>query len=198
MVTPLTAAFFDRPAGEVAPELLGCTLVHGDTGGMIVEVERYEEGDPASHSSRGPRGRAAVMFTEPGRLYVYRSYGIHWCMNVVCDAMGRGSALLIRALQPTLGIDAMRRRRGGRPDAELCAGPGRLTQALGIDGGLDGAWGVPAAGGVPPVHFLPASGPVAVARGPRIGITHAVSRPWRYVVPGSRWLSRPAPRGGNA
>ncbi|MEZ5080972.1 MAG: DNA-3-methyladenine glycosylase [Thermoleophilia bacterium] len=190
MVAALTGAFFDRPAGVVAPDLLGCTLLHDGVGGIIVEVERYEESDPASHSAAGPRGRAAVMFSEPGRLYVYRSYGIHWCLNVVCDGLGRGSALLVRALRPTQGLERMRERRGGRPDRELCSGPGRLAQALGVDDRLNGSWAVPG-DGAPAVSFLPASEPVEVARGPRIGITRAVDRPWRYVIEGSTWLSKP-------
>lgn len=191
MVTPLGRAFFDRPAGEVAPDLLGCVLLHDDVGGVIVEVERYEEHDAASHSHRGPRGRAAVMFCDPGRVYVYRSYGMHWCANLVCDAAGRGSAILLRALRPTHGLDRMRARRAGRPDRELCAGPGRLTEALGIDGALDGGWAVPGPDGRHDLVLLPREEEVLVSRGPRIGITKDTHRAWRYAVAGSPWLSRP-------
>ncbi len=191
MVRPLERAFFDRPAREVAPELLGCTLLRDGVGGVIVEVERYEERDAASHSHRGPVGRAAVMFGDPGRVYVYRSYGIHWCANLVCDAPGRGSAVLLRALRPTRGLEDMRRRRGPRRDAELCAGPGRLAQALGIDGALDGGWAVPGPGGGQDLVVLPRAEEVRVARGPRVGITRDADRPWRYAVEGSAWLSRP-------
>ncbi|MFN8122496.1 MAG: DNA-3-methyladenine glycosylase [Thermoleophilia bacterium] len=191
MVTPLDRAFFDRPVREVAPDLLGCTLLRDGVGGVIVEVERYEERDAASHSHRGPVGRAEVMFREPGRVYVYRSYGVHWCANLVCDAVGTGAAVLLRALRPTAGLEAMRERRGARPDRQLCAGPGRLAEALGIDGTLDGGWAVPAPDGPQDLVVLPRTEEVRVARGPRIGITKDAHRPWRYALEGSAWLSRP-------
>jgi len=195
VVTPLGAGFFDRPAAEVAPDLVGCVLLRDGVGGVIVEVERYEEADAASHSFRGPRGRARVMFGDPGRIYVYRSYGLHWCANLVCDGPGRGSAVLLRALRPTHGLERMRERRRGRPDRELCAGPGRLTEALGIDASLDGGWAVPGPPGTPQgLVVLPREAEVEVARGPRIGITRDVERPWRYALAGSTWLSRPMPR----
>jgi len=176
--------------GEVAPDLLGCTLLHDGVGGVVVEVERYQEDDPASHSFGGPRPRAAVMFGPPGRAYVYRSYGVHWCLNVVCEGVGRGAAVLLRALRPTEGLEVMRARRGPVPDRLLCAGPGRLTQALGITGAENGASLLDG-----PLRLLPASEPVEVVIGPRIGITQAVDKPWRFGVAGSRWVSRPFPRG---
>ncbi|MCU0308231.1 MAG: DNA-3-methyladenine glycosylase [Thermoleophilia bacterium] len=181
-------AFFARPVGEVADDLIGCELIAGDAAGIIVEVERYEESDPASHSHRGPTPRAAVMFGPPGHLYVYRSYGMHWCLNLVCEPEGRGAAVLVRALAPTRGIERMRARRPrARADRDLCAGPGRLTEALGIDGTLNGR----ALGGEVRVHAR--RGAVALVRGPRIGISRAVERPWRVGLAGSGHLSRPFP-----
>jgi DNA-3-methyladenine glycosylase len=159
-------------------------LVDG-VGGRIVEVEAYEESDPASHSFGGPRGRNVVMFGPPGRLYVYRSYGLHWCANIVCEPPGRGAAVLLRALEPTHGIAAMRARRGVADPRLLCSGPGRLTQALGLtgaDGGADLSR--------PPFELVPPATPAAVERTPRIGITRAVDRPWRYVEVGSSFSSR--------
>ncbi len=189
---PLGAGFFERPALVVAPELLGCTLLVDGVGGPIVECEAYHQDDPASHSFRGPRGRAAVMFGPPGTLYVYRSYGIHWCMNLVCGPEGRGEAVLLRALEPTHGVDQVRRRRGPMPDRLLCAGPGRLTQALGVDGDLDGTSAVASGGRV---RVIAAARPVGVITGPRIGISKSVDEPWRFGVAGSSHLSRPFPPG---
>jgi DNA-3-methyladenine glycosylase len=188
---PLDAAFFARPVAEVAPDLVGCTLMVHGVGGVIVEVERYQQDDPASHSFRGPAGRAAVMFGEPGRLYVYRSYGLHWCLNLVCEPAGRGAAVLVRALAPTHGLAAMRARRGGVAERLLCAGPGRLCVALGVDGRLDGA---PAVGPGAAAWIGARAGPVDVVAGPRIGITKAAARPWRFGLAGSPCLSRPFPR----
>lgn len=178
--------FLDRDAAEVAPALLGARFLVDGVGGLIVETEAYHPTDPASHSFRGPTPRNGAMFAGPGRLYVYRSYGIHWCVNVVC---ANASAVLIRALEPTDGLDAMRRRRGLDDPRALCSGPGKLCAALGITGALDG-------------HMLEAA-PIALALpslaaraaiGPRIGITKAVELPWRFGVAGSRFLSKPFPR----
>jgi len=187
----LDAGFFARPVAEVAPDLVGCAILVDGVGGVVVEAERYQQDDPASHSFAGPHGRAAVMFGPPGRLYVYRSYGVHWCMNLVCEPEGSGAAVLVRALAPTHGLEAMRARRVGRPDRLLCAGPGRLCAALGVDRALDGACAV-APGGPVAVHGR--TGPVELVRGPRIGITRAAARPWRFGLAGSPHLSKPFPR----
>jgi DNA-3-methyladenine glycosylase len=173
---------------EAAPELLGWTLLVDGVGGRIVEVEAYEETDAASHSYGGPRGRNTIMFGPPGRLYVYRSYGIHWCANIVCESDGRGAAVLLRALEPTHGLEPMRERRGVEEARLLCSGPGRLTQALGLSSAHNGA-----ALDRPPFALLPPQTDVEVDATQRVGITKAVERPWRYVVRGSAWLSR-APR----
>jgi DNA-3-methyladenine glycosylase len=154
-----------------------------------VETEAYAPDDPASHSYRGRTRRNATMFGPAGRLYVYRSYGIHWCANVVCEADGVGAAVLLRALEPTAGIDRMRERRGLEDVRLLCAGPGRLTEALGISGVHDG---------LPldrlPFELRPAPRPVATQATTRVGITRAGELPWRYVLAGSRFPSRPRPR----
>ncbi|MEW6581240.1 MAG: DNA-3-methyladenine glycosylase [Actinomycetota bacterium] len=184
----LGAWFFARPVEVVAPDLLGCLLVHDGVGGVIVEVERYQEDDPASHSFRGPTPRARVMFGPPGHAYVYRSYGMHWCMNVVCDAEGTGSAVLIRALAPTRGVEVMRGRRPGVPDRRLCAGPGRLTRALAIDDRVNGTSLLHGA-----VSLHERRDPVDVVCGPRIGVSRAADRPWRLGVAGSPFVSRPFP-----
>ncbi len=188
----LGADFFARDVERVAPGLIGCLLLLDGVGGVIVETERYQQDDPASHSFRGPRGRAAIMFGPPGHLYVYRSYGIHWCANLVCEPEGRGAAVLLRALAPTHGLPAMRERRDDRPDRLLCAGPGRLCAALGVDGSLDGISAV-AEGGRLALHAP--DGPVDVVCGTRIGITRAAERPWRFGMRGSPFLSRPFPAG---
>jgi len=184
--------FADLVAGSVhdaAPGLIGWTLLVDGVGGRIVEVEAYEETDPASHSFGGPRGRNVVMFGAPGHLYVYRSYGIHWCANVVCGRSGYGSAVLLRALEPTHGLEQMRVRRGMPRDRLLCSGPGRLTQALGLTGADNGVELTP-----PRFRLLAPDRPVAVTRTPRIGITRATDREWRYVEAGSSWSSRPGRR----
>jgi DNA-3-methyladenine glycosylase len=176
---------------EVARGLVGATLLVDGVGGVIVETEAYTRDDPASHSYRGPTRRNATMFGPPGHLYVYRSYGIHWCANVVCGAEGAGSAVLLRALEPTAGLDQMRQRRGLEPAALLCSGPGRLTEALGITGAHDG---LPL--DRPPFGIVPASRRVQIAVAPRVGITRAGDLPWRYVLEGSTFVSRPRPRAG--
>jgi DNA-3-methyladenine glycosylase len=170
---------------EAAPGLLGWTLLVDGVGGTIVEVEAYREDDPASHSFGGRRGRNLTMFGPPGRLYVYRSYGVHWCANIVCEQEGRGAAVLLRALEPTHGLEIMRERRGVREPRLLCSGPGRLTQALGIGGGYDRADLLRA----PFVLVPPERAPDRQATR-RVGISKAVERPWRFVVNGSPWLSR--------
>ena len=181
-------AFFSRSVHAVAPDLIGATLLYKGVGGVIVEVESYHHTDPAAHSFRGPTERNAVMFGPPGHAYVYRSYGIHWCLNFVCEPKGSASAVLIRALKPTHGLAAMRRRRGVTEERLLCSGPGRLCEALGITGAHDGL-----ALDQPPFELIARSEAVEVAIGPRIGITKAVDHPWRYGLKGSRFVSRPFP-----
>ena len=181
----LTKAFFRRSVHEVAPDLIGATLLFNGVGGRLVEVEAYHHTDPAAHSFRGPTPRNAVMFGPPGYSYVYRSYGIHWCVNFVCEQQGSASAVLIRALQPTHGLAAMRRRRGLHDERSLCSGPGKLCEALGItikhsELPLD----------APPMALHARIGAVEVVSGVRIGITKAVDLPWRYGLKGSRFLSK--------
>jgi DNA-3-methyladenine glycosylase len=184
----LDEAFFARPVAQVAPELLGCVIEVGEVAGEIVEVERYQQDDPASHSFRGPTPRAAVMFGPPGRLYVYRSYGIHWCANVVCEPEGRGAAVLLRAIAPTRGLEIMRRRRGTQDDRNLCSGPGKLCQAFGIDGSMNAT-----TLGDGPVRLFAGEPVTDVVVGPRIGISAAADTPWRFGVAGSPHLSRRFP-----
>ncbi len=183
---PLPRAFFDRSVHDVAPGLIGATLLVGGVGGEIVEVEAYHHTDPAAHSYRGQTPRNAVMFGPPGYAYVYRSYGIHWCLNFVCEAEGNASAVLIRALRPTVGLDRMRRRRGLKDERLLCSGPGRLCQALGVSIKHNGL-----ALDAPPFELRARDSVPEIAVGPRIGITKAVEHPWRYAVKGSRYLSKP-------
>src|SRR6202045_2769388 len=187
---PLKRAFFARSVHEVAPDLIGATLLVNGVGGIIVEVEAYHHTDPAAHSFRGPTPRNRVMFGPPGFTYVYRSYGIHWCVNFVCEKEGSASAVLIRALQPTHGLAAMRRRRKLRDERALCSGPGKLTQALAI---TDEHNGLPLDASPIALHAR-ASKPEIVA-GLRIGITKAVELPWRYGLKGSKFLSKPFPEG---
>ncbi|MEZ5786143.1 MAG: DNA-3-methyladenine glycosylase [Xanthobacteraceae bacterium] len=181
-------SFFDRSVHEVAPELIGASFLFEGVGGLIVEVEAYHHTDPAAHSFSGRTARNAVMFGPPGYAYVYRSYGIHWCVNFVCEEEGSASAVLIRALQPTEGVDLMRGRRGLSDERLLCAGPGRLCQALGITIAQNGA---PL--DQPPFDLHLPSEPWKVVAGPRIGITKAADRPWRYGAKSSPYLSRPFP-----
>jgi DNA-3-methyladenine glycosylase len=188
-MAPLTRAFFARSVHEVAPDLVGATLLFNDVGGEIVEVEAYHHTDPAAHSYRGKTERNAVMFGPPGFAYVYRSYGIHWCLNFVCEEEGSASAVLIRALAPTAGIAAMRRRRRVTDERLLCSGPGRLCQALKVTHAHNGL-----ALDAPPFALTARTRATEVVTGVRIGITKAAERPWRYGLAGSRFLSKPFPR----
>jgi DNA-3-methyladenine glycosylase len=183
---PLKRGFFARSVHEVAPDLIGATLLVNGVGGIIVEVEAYHHTEPAAHSFNGPTPRNLVMFGPPGFAYVYRSYGIHWCVNFVCEKAGSASAVLIRALEPTHGIPAMRRRRGLHDARSLCSGPGKLTEALGI---TDAHNGLPL--DAPPIALQARVGTVEVVRGVRIGLTKAVDLPWRYGLKGSKFLSKP-------
>ena len=183
---PLERAFFARSVHKVAPDLIGATLLVDGVGGIIVELEAYHHTEAAAHSFRGPTPRNLVMFGPPGVAYVYRSYGIHWCVNFVCEKAGSASAVLIRAIEPTHGIPAMRRRRGLHDERSLCSGPGKLTQALAITDAHNGL-----ALDASPIALHARIGKVEVASGVRIGITKAVELPWRYGLKGSRFLSKP-------
>lgn len=202
-MTALPADFYARPVLEVAPDLIGCTVEHGETAGVIVETEAYHESEPACHAYVGLTARTETLFGEPGHAYVYRSYGIHALLNAVCEPVGVGAAVLIRALAPLTGIELMRARRGldglagdaaagnGSLDRELCSGPGKLTQALGIELGENGT---SLASG--PVRIGARAGewrePQVVA-GSRIGITRAVELRWRFCAAGDPNVSRPRP-----
>ncbi|HWJ41882.1 MAG TPA: DNA-3-methyladenine glycosylase [Solirubrobacterales bacterium] len=183
--------FFDRSVHRVARDLIGCRLLYDGVGGAIVETESYEADDPACHAYVGLTERTRVLFGPPGHAYVYLSYGIHSLLNAVAEPEGDAAAVLIRALEPTHGLEAMRRRRGQRPDAELCSGPGKLTEALGI--GLDD--NEADLGSDPFLLTEPRGERPAIVTGPRIGITKAVERPWRFCAAGSRFVSRPRPAG---
>jgi len=185
----VTRDFFARSVHEVAPELIGAELVVDGVGGVIVEVEAYDHEDPASHGYRGRTERNASMFGPPGHAYVYRSHGIHWCLNLVCDDEGTADAVLLRALEPVYGLDAMRGRRGLDDVRRLCAGPGRLCEALGVTREHDG---LPL--DRPPFALRACTAPVDVVAARRIGISRAAERPWRYCLSGSPFLSRPVPR----
>ncbi len=186
-------AFYARPVLEVARALVGCVVHHDECAGVIVETEAYHDSEPACHAFVGLTARTATLFGPPGRAYVYRSYGVHAMLNAVSEPAGVGAAVLIRALEPVSGLALMEERRGGVAERLLCAGPGRLTQALGIelsDNGVDLARG--------PVTITArprAWRDVAIIAAPRIGITRAVELPWRFCAVGSRYLSRPVPRG---
>ena len=177
--------FFARSVHEVAPALVGATLLYDGVGGVIVEVEAYDHEDPAAHGYRGKTARNVSMFGPPGHAYVYRSYGIHWCLNFVCEAEEVASAALVRALEPTHALDKMRARRGLDDQRLLCAGPGRLCQALGITRDDDGR-----ALDEPPFELVAPAEEPSIAVGLRIGITQAAERPWRFALAGSRYLSR--------
>ena len=185
----LSREFFARSVHEVAPELIGATLLVDGVGGTIVEVEAYDAEDPAAHGFRGRTLRNASMFGPPGHAYVYRSYGIHWCLNLVCEEAGSPAAVLVRALEPAAGIAEMRARRGLAELRLLCSGPGRLCQALAVTRAHDG---LPLDS--PPFELRVAESPVEAVAAPRIGISVAVELPWRYAAAGSRYLSRPLPR----
>jgi DNA-3-methyladenine glycosylase len=182
----LDKTFFDRSVHAVAPDLIGATLLFNGVGGIIVEVEAYHHTEPAAHSFRGETERNAVMFGPAGYVYVYRSYGIHWCVNFVCEPKGSASAVLIRAVEPTQGIATMRRRRGLSDIRLLCAGPGRVCEALAITRAHNGL-----ALDEPPFELRTRQGEVEVVSGVRIGITKAADLPWRYGLKGSRFLSKP-------
>ena len=183
---PLKRAFFGRSVHLVAPDLIGTTLLVNGVGGIIVEVEAYHHTEPAAHSYRGPTPRNQVMFGPPGFVYVYRSYGIHWCVNFVCEKAGSASAVLIRALEPTHGVAAMRRRRGLHEAKALCSGPGKLTEALGITIAHNGL-----ALDAPPFALYARTEKPEIVAGVRIGLTKAVELPWRYGLKGSKFLSKP-------
>ena len=183
---PLKRAFFARSVHQVAPDLIGATLLVNGVGGVIIEVEAYHHTEPAAHSFRGPTPRNLVMFGPPGFAYVYRSYGIHWCVNFVCERQGSASAVLIRALQPTHRIAAMRRRRRLHDERSLCSGPGKLTEALGITQAYNG---LPL--DVAPIALYARANKPEIVAGVRIGITKAAELPWRYGLKGSKFLSKP-------
>jgi DNA-3-methyladenine glycosylase len=186
-------SFFARSVHVVAPDLIGTTFLCAGVGGTIVEVEAYDHEDPAAHGYRGKTARNASMFGPPGHAYVYRSYGVHWCINFVCEEEGSASAVLIRALEPTHELDVMRVRRSLDDPRALCSGPGKLCQALGITREHDAL-----ALDEPPFELRPRPTAVEVVRGARVGITRAAERPWRYGLAGSRYFSRRFPTAENA
>lgn len=181
-------AFFDRHPAQVARELIGAFIAVNGVGGLIVETEAYHHQDPASHTFGGRTERNAAMFGPTGHAYVYRSYGLHWCLNLTCGE-DPGNAVLIRALEPTVGLELMAERRGTMEPRALCSGPGKLCQALAVNRTHDGL-----ALARPPFVFREAPAPAEVVVGPRIGLTKAVETPWRFGLAGSRFLSRPFPK----
>jgi DNA-3-methyladenine glycosylase len=186
---PATPIDFNAPSEQVARRLIGAIFTVDGVGGRIVETEAYDREDPASHTFSGPTPRNAVMFGPSAHAYVYRSYGIHWCLNFVCREEGHGAGVLIRAIEPLTGLDAMRQRRGLEPSRLLCSGPGRVAQALGITHGNNGMSLLEA-----PFHIEAPEEEYAVATGPRIGISKAVDVPWRFGLAGSKFLSKPFPK----
>lgn len=186
----LGIAFFERSVHEVARDLVGCRLFYDGCGGTIVEAESYERDDPACHAYVGLTKRTEVLFGPPGRAYVYLSYGIHSLLNAVAEPQGEAAAVLIRALEPSAGLEQMQERRGARQSGDLCSGPGKLTEALGIDLADNGA-------DLSTDPFLLLSREAGwsgeVIASPRVGITKAVERPWRFSLAGSPFVSRPRP-----
>ena len=187
----LRRTFFDRSVHDVAPDLVGARLLVDGIGGIIVEVEAYDQADPAAHGYRGRTERNASLFGPPGYTYVYRAYGLHWCLNFVCEGVGIPCAVLIRAIEPHFGIPTMQARRRLADIRLLCSGPGRVCEALGLTRAHDGL-----ALDSPPFEIRGRLDPVRVARGVRIGITKAADKPWRYGLMDSRFLSRPLKREG--
>jgi DNA-3-methyladenine glycosylase len=187
MSARIRRSFFARSVHDVAPDLIGAVLLIGGVGGRIVELEAYHHTDPAAHSYGGPTERNAVMFGPPGYAYVYRSYGIHWCLNFVCEPAGSASAVLIRAIEPLEGLAVMRRRRGVEDVRLLCSGPGKLGQALGVTRTKHNGLALDR----PPFKLYARNGDVEIVTGPRIGITKAADLPWRYGLKGSRFISKP-------
>jgi DNA-3-methyladenine glycosylase len=185
----LGADFYERSVHDVARDLIGCTLLYEGRGGTIVETESYDADDPACHAYVGLTERTRVLFGPPGRAYVYLSYGIHSLLNAVAEPEGDAAAVLIRALEPTHGIDEIRARRGNKPDLDLCNGPGKLTEALGIDLSDNEA----DLSHEPFLITAPAGEPPSIVTSPRIGITKAVERPWRFSAAGNPYVSRPRP-----
>lgn len=186
MKTILAGIDFSAPAQRVAEQLIGTVLLVDGVGGRIVETEAYDREDPASHAFSGRTDRNFAMFGAPAHAYVYRSYGMHWCLNFVCMEDGHGAGVLIRALEPAAGLDAMRARRGTADDRLLCSGPGKLCQALGVTRAHNAL-----ALAAPPFALAAPSAPVEVVAGPRIGISKAIDLPWRFGLAGSRFVSRP-------
>ena len=181
----LAREFFARSVHDVAPDLIGCALLVDGVGGPIVEVEAYDQEDPASHGFRGQTARNRSMFGPPGHAYVYRSYGVHWCLNLVCEEEGAAAAVLLRAVEPRDGLEEMRARRGLDDLRRLCSGPGRLCQALGVTVDQDGL-----ALDRSPFQLREREEEPEIVSGPRIGITRAADLPWRYGLGGSPYLSR--------
>lgn len=184
--TILAGIDFSSPSHQVARQLIGVTVLVDGVGGRIVETEAYDGEDPASHSYSGPTDRNVAMFGPPAHAYVYRSYGIHWCLNFVCREVGHGAGVLIRALEPVTGLETMIERRGTTDHWLLCSGPGKLCQALGVTRALNGQ-----SLAAPPFELAPAPGGIEVVSGPRIGISKAVDVPWRFGLAHSRWVSKP-------
>jgi DNA-3-methyladenine glycosylase len=184
----LGADFYERPVVEVARDLIGCVVEYGETAGMIVETEAYHDSEPACHAFVGLTPRTRTLFGEPGRAYVYRSYGIHALLNAVCEPAGVGAAVLIRALEPIAGIEEMRERRGTHRETDLCSGPGKLTQALGIELGHNE---IDLARGAVRIHPSARQRDLKILAGTRIGISKAVELPWRFCLAGNPHVSRP-------